>query len=73
MTRQDLKEIILLVIDRLQNESPRPACAFLWSDETWQSDGGGGVYTTIYGVAEEATPPTTVYAVNEEDPEQYPE
>ena len=66
MTRQDLKEIILSVIDKMQKESPRPACAFLWSDEVF------GAPTTYYAVGEEAEPTTTLYAVNEEDPDSYP-
>lgn len=68
MTRQDLKEIILSVIDKMQKESPRPACAFLWSDY----DVVVGV-TTVYGVGEEDPPSTTLYAVNEEDPDSYPD
>ena len=68
MTRQDLKEIILSVIDKMQKESPRPACAFLWSDYNVEIP-----VTTIYGVAEEAQPSTTLYAVNEEDPDSYPD
>ena len=66
MTRHDLKEIILSVIDKMQKESPRPACAFLWSDEIF------GAPTTIYGVGEEDQPATTLYAVGEEDPDSYP-
>ena len=69
MTRHDLKEIILSVIDKMQKESPRPACAFLWSDDGWNSP-----YTTLYGVGEEdGSPPTTVYSVGEEAPDSPPQ
>ena len=68
MNRQDLKEIILSVIDKMQKESPRPACAFLWSDYNV-----GLPATTVYSVGEEDPPSTTVYAVNEEDPDSYPD
>ena len=69
MTREDLKEIILSVIDKMERVSPRPACAFLWSDYDL-----GTVYTTVYGVGEESEPPsTTLYAVGEEDPDSYPD
>ena len=68
MTRQDLKEIILSVIDKMQKESPRPACAFLWSDDAW-----GGGFTTYYAVGEEDQPTTTLYAVGEEEPDSYPQ
>jgi len=69
MTRHDLKEIILSVIDKMQKESPRPACAFLWSDDGWYPPA-----TTVYSVGEEAGgPPTTLYSVGEEDPDSYPQ
>jgi hypothetical protein len=68
MNRQDLKDIILAVIDKMQNESPRPACAFLWSDDTW-----GPAYTTYYGVSEEDGGPPTTVSVGEEDPDSPPQ
>ena len=69
MTRQDLKEIILSVIDKMQKESPHPACAFLWSDDAWNAPP-----TTYYAVGEEdGGAPTTVYSVGEEEPDSPPQ
>jgi hypothetical protein len=63
MTRNDLKEIITEVIKKMGNNSPVPACGWLWADQP--------VVTTYYAVGEEdpaPTPkPTTKYAIGEED------
>ncbi len=46
MDRDDLKEIIIRVIEELEDEqSPQPACVY--------GDGGGCDVTTLYAVGEE--------------------
>lgn len=45
MNRDELKEIIIRVIETLDDESPLPACVY--------GDGGGCDMTTLYAVGEE--------------------
>jgi hypothetical protein len=73
MTRQELKEIIFTVIEKLQNPTPAPACGILWNDQP--------TATTLYAVGEEDPAPTpvvnpgpittpgatTLYSIGEED------
>jgi hypothetical protein len=49
MSREDLKDIISRVLDRLQNEAPQPACLF--SDGPCDSPCD---VTTRYAVGEES-------------------
>jgi hypothetical protein len=73
MTRNDLKDIISSVIEKLQGNSPAAACGWLYADDP--------VITTYYAVGEEGSTPiptiepkptptptaTTKYAIGEED------
>ncbi|MBN1696648.1 MAG: hypothetical protein JW881_03950 [Spirochaetales bacterium] len=69
MTRKELKEIIVSVIERLRENAPSPACGVLWADEP--------IVTTYYAIGEEDPTPTdapkptpnatTRYAIGEED------
>lgn len=56
MTREDLKEIIALVIEKMDRTTPTPACGLLWTDEPQ--------VTTLYSVGEEDM--TTLYGIGEE-------
>jgi hypothetical protein len=58
MTRNDLKDIISSVIEKLQGNSPAPACGWFCADEP--------VITTYYAVGEEdqVSPPPTVVPID---------
>jgi hypothetical protein len=70
MTRNELKEIIVSVIERLKEGASAPACGIQWTDDPVQ-------VTTLYGIGEESGSPepkptpdpvvTTRYAIGEED------
>ena len=53
MTRKELKEIILAVIDKMQTEVPQTACSIFFADQDWSPPCDGCDYTTYYGVGEE--------------------
>lgn len=57
MNRDELKEIISMVIKKMEVHSPKPACGLFFADEPQ--------IVTFYGITPEQ--PTTRYAINEED------
>ena len=57
MSREELKDIVCAVVERLGKDAPTPACGLFWADDPQP--------TTRYAVGEEDV--TTYYAVGEED------
>ena len=59
MKREDLKEIISSVIEKMKQDEPEAACGIFWNDNP--------VATTLYSVGEEENVnPTTKYAIGED-------
>ena len=60
MKREDLREIICSVIEKLKQDIPEAACGIFWNDNL--------VATPEYSVGEEITVhPANRYSINEED------
>ena len=63
MKREDLKEIISSVIEKMKQDTPEAACGLFWGDNPGGEDGPSG---NIFPVNPNKGVETTLYAVGEE-------